>query len=127
MQAEAAFHVLTEAGQHCHCPAPDSVRKVHSAGRSGACCGTTHCMSASVQSLSDASKLCAAGLLCFALTLPPQALADEIPDDLPFAPSRTVPATMEMKVGLPESRADLRMLASNMGLHALIHNKDSER
>ncbi|KAK9833357.1 hypothetical protein WJX84_002035 [Apatococcus fuscideae] len=53
------------------------------------------------QVLSGACKLCAAALLSLALTVPPQGLADEIPDDLPFAPSRTVPATMEMKAPDP--------------------------
>ena len=55
---------------------------------------------AALQLTSQACSICLAAALSLVLSLPPLSLADEIPDDLPFAPSQTVPATMEMKVSL---------------------------
>ena len=51
-----------------------------------------------MQMVRQVCSLCGAAILSLALVLPPHVLADEIPDDLPYSPSKTIPATMEMKV-----------------------------
>ncbi|KAK9868536.1 hypothetical protein WJX84_011911 [Apatococcus fuscideae] len=69
--------------------------------------GMRRCMSPHIDALqhltSQACSICLAAALSLVLSLPPLSLADEIPDDLPFAPSQTVPATMEMKAPDPRN------------------------